>query len=227
MTPDAAREFAVIVAGVLCALLAQAWWQGREERGRERDHLRQILSDTRENERRLDAALALDTTAARNMARAIDALTSGAPPPPPEVFVGWVADAGSFSDFRPMTGSYRALLGTGDLRLVRNDSLRGKVVSYFASVDAESERLRQFRGAMSDGATGMARSLPFMRRVFLDGPTTRGVDMAQLRADPEAVALLFGLQASAANRISGLRSLQGETRAMRRALEAEPGVRSP
>ncbi|HEX8830342.1 MAG TPA: hypothetical protein VF705_04210, partial [Longimicrobium sp.] len=49
----ALREFGIIVAGVLCALGAQAWWEQHEERGREGDYLRQILADTRENERRL------------------------------------------------------------------------------------------------------------------------------------------------------------------------------
>lgn len=45
-------EFGIIVAGVLCALAAQAWWDGHQERGR--DYLRQVLAGTRENEDRLD-----------------------------------------------------------------------------------------------------------------------------------------------------------------------------
>jgi hypothetical protein len=57
----ALREFSIIVAGVLCALGAPAWWDGYQERGRERDYLRQLLADTRENEARLAAAMASDS----------------------------------------------------------------------------------------------------------------------------------------------------------------------
>ncbi len=65
----ALREFAIIVAGVLCALAAQSWWQAGEERRREQDYLRQLLADTRENERRPDAAIAVDSAAGSSVGR--------------------------------------------------------------------------------------------------------------------------------------------------------------
>lgn len=57
------REFVVIVAGVLAALAAQAWWTSHEDRARERDYLAQLLADTRENERRLETAIHEDEIA--------------------------------------------------------------------------------------------------------------------------------------------------------------------
>lgn len=220
----ALREFATIVAGVLCALAAQAWWQGHEERGRERDYLRQLLSDTRENERRLDDAVATDSAAAHFAARAMDALTGSAPPPPADSLVAWVGRSGRASNFQPLAGNYQALLGTGDLRLVRSDSLRARLAAYAAAVESEGERQAQFRGIVTSGAGPMARALPFMRRAFLGDVSAAGVDVARLRADPDAAAVLFTMQAASANKLAGLRQLRDETRGLRRALEAAPGV---
>lgn len=220
----ALREFATIVAGVLCALAAQAWWQGHEERGRERDYLRQLLSDTRENERRLDEAIATDSAAARSAARAIDALTGTAPPPPADSLVEWIGRSGRSSNFQPLAGNYQALLGTGDLRLVRSDSLRARLAAYAAAVESEGERQAQFREIVTNGAGPMARALPFMRRAFLGDVSSQGVDVVRLRADPDAAAVLFTMQAAGANKLAGLRQLRDETRDLRRALEAAPGV---
>ena len=56
------REFAVIAAGALAALAAQAWWQQSQDRDRERDYLRRLLADTRENALRIDQLIVDDST---------------------------------------------------------------------------------------------------------------------------------------------------------------------
>ncbi|HSU17420.1 hypothetical protein [Longimicrobium sp.] len=222
----ALREFAVIVAGVMCALVAQAWWQGREDRGRERDYLRQLLADTRENERRLDDAIRTDSIAAVVTGRAVDALTGPAGRlAAPDSMVAWVTGAGAASSYQPLDGNYRALVGTGDLRLVRNDSLRALLASYASSLESEGARQGQLRETITAQAGPMTLAFPFMRRVFLHDVSAAGVDVARLRADPRAVEVLFSLQAAASNRLSGLHGLRDQTRRLRRALEAEPAAR--
>jgi len=220
----ALREFAVIVASVLAALAAQAWWQSREERGREHDSLRQLLADTRENERRLDEAIRTDSVAASATGRALDALTS-ARPVSADSLVVWVEGAGSSSNFQPLDGNYRALVGTGDLRLVRNDSLRALLASYASSLESEGARQAQLRAAVMTQAGPLIHAFPFMRRVFLDGVSAAGVNLAALRADPGASDVLFAVQAAGSNRISGLTRLRRQTLELRRALEAEPAAR--
>jgi hypothetical protein len=220
----ALREFAVIVASVLAALAAQAWWQTREERGREHDSLRQLLTDTRENENRLDEAIRGDSVAAGAIGRALDALTS-AGPVSADSLVQWVKGAGWSSNFQPLDGNYRALVGTGDLRLVRNDSLRALLASYASSLESETARQGQLRAAVMAQAGPLIRAFPFMRRAFLGDVSAAGVDLAALRADPGAGEVLFTLQAAAANRLSGLEQLRNQTRHLRRALEAEPAAR--
>jgi hypothetical protein len=220
----AVREFAVILVSVLCALAAQAWWQGREDRGRERDYLRQLLADTRENERRLDDAIHNDSVTAEATGRAMDALTRSGPPAERDSVLAWITASGASSNFQPLDGNYRALVGTGDLRLVRNDSLRARLASYTSSLESEAARQGQLRQAMMGLAGPLISAFPFMRRVFLHDVSAAQVDMTALRADPRATEVLFALQAAAANRLSGLRSLRDETRRLRRALEAEPAA---
>ncbi|HEX8358868.1 MAG TPA: hypothetical protein VF613_02040 [Longimicrobium sp.] len=218
---NALREFGIIVAGVLCALGAQAWWEQHEERGRERDYLRQILADTRENESRLAEAIERDSAGVGAAARIMDALTRPEAPLPPDSMMRWMGQAGRSADFRPVAGNYRALLGTGELRLVRTDTLRALLASYASSVDAEADRQRQFRETMTGAAGPMARAMPFMRRAFVGGMRLDEAELRRIRGDPEVVGILFTMQAAISNRVSGLRSLRNETLRLRAALEAE------
>lgn len=222
----ALREFSIIMAGVLCALGAQAWWDRHQERGREHDYLRQLLADTRENEARLDAAIASDAASGSAAAHLVDALTRTDAPPSADTVVAWMSGAASASDFRAVAGNYRAIMGTGELRLVRNDTLRALLAAYSSSLDTEADRQRLFRETMTGLAVPMARGLPFMRRALLGDIRVEEVDVARMRREPEAAAVLFAVHAAYMNRISGMKTLRRDTRRLRSALEAEPSLRS-
>jgi hypothetical protein len=225
----ALREFVVIVAGVLAALGAQAWWEGREERGRERDYLAQLHADTRENERRLDDAIAVDSAAGRAAERLTAALYGPGPLPPADTVLRWIGDRTlASSDFQPLSGTYGALLATGDIRLIRTDSLRALLVAYDATLAHEQAMLRLFLEQVAGDPAAIARPMPFLRGMFFDpaGGPPPAVDLERLRRDPEAEAVLFAVQLSNSNRIVHLRTLRDETRRLRRALEAEPSLRN-
>ncbi|HEX5723935.1 MAG TPA: hypothetical protein VFX98_00640 [Longimicrobiaceae bacterium] len=225
----ALREFGVIVAGVLAALGAQAWWESSQEREREREYLRQLLSDTRENERRLDDAIALDSTTDWAVRRLAGGLYGPGPLPPPDTLLAWFGDRTfSSSGFQPLSGTYGALLAAGDLRLIRTDSLRARLVAYAARLEHEQAMLRFFLEQAFDEPAAVARPMPFLRRLVF-GPRVPGlaasIDFERMRRDPEVEALLFAVQIANLNRISHLRDLREETRRLRRALEAEPSLR--
>jgi hypothetical protein len=222
---SAVREFVVIVAGVLVALGAQSWWENRQERQREQEYLQQLLADTRENERRLNEAIAQDSISGQAITRVLRALQAPDALPPTDSLVRWILRAGRASDFQPLTGTSGAMMMTGDLRLVRNDSLRSRLVAYSAVLENESARQQQLREATLAMIAPMARVLPFIRGVFLGEVHATDVEIEQLRRDPDAAALLFAIQAGTVNRLAGLERARAETTRMRRALEAEPALR--
>lgn len=218
------REFAVIVAGVLVALGAQAWWEGRQERRFEGDYLEQLLADTRENQTRLHAAIRLDSVSAWATGKAVAALDSDDASIPPDSVLNWIRNAGAASDFKPLTGTYQALVGTGDLRLLRTDSLRILVARHAATLESEALRLHQLRGQLLSTIGPFVHAVPFMRRAFSGGLSAADVDVAALQQNPAAAVQLFTLQASAMNRLSGLRGLLAETEQLERVLLAEPAL---
>jgi len=221
------REFTIIVAGVLVALAAQAWWETRQERARERDYLRQLLADTRENERRLEAAIAEDSATGLAIGQLADALTGARPLPPSDSMRRWTVRVGASAEFQPVGGTYQALLGTGDLRLIRTDSLRARLVAYGSRLETDHEMLLVMLQLGLANIDMLPRKFPFMRRLFLDGPGAAGApafDFAPLRGDPDVTSLLFRLQAANVNRLNRLRRILDDTRRVRHALEAERGL---
>ena len=220
----ALREFAVILAGVLAALLAQAWWQQREEQRRELDYLRQLLADTRENEVRLDRVIAQDSASGVAAGHAMAALVGAVPPPPADTMDAWTSGAVSSADFRPLLGTFRALIGSGDLRLVHNDTLRAALTDYLARLDAETARQRDIRLAVLQQLGPFARAYPRAYGAFLPRGSVPPPDLRRLRGDRGALSSLFVFQAANVNRLYGLRALRASTIAVQRVLEAEPGV---
>lgn len=220
-----AREVAVIAAGALAALGGQAWWQDRQDRERERDYLRHLLADARENLRRIDRVVAADS-ASEQTTRRVAAFLYDGDRPPPDTLAAWFVDGGVFSSsaFQPLTGTYATLLATGDLRLVRDEALRGELVAYAARVESERAGGGFTLEALGD-AGRIVRTFPFMRRlVFMDAAQVRAearrFPFARLRHDPDATPFLFALEVARANRMNHLRTLRRDTQRLRERLEA-------
>lgn len=218
------REFAIIAASVLVALAGQAWWQAREERTRELQYLRQLLADTRENERRLTETITYDSLAVEANVKVQAVLARARPTPSADSVLDWMRRAGSTTDFNPVSGTYRALIGTGDLRLVSNDSLRSRLTQYAARLESEGENQRDLRMIMIEQSDRIGRALPFVRRLSVRRPTAADVQLERWRTDPEVETLMYVFHTALLNRIDGLRQLRGGTRALVKALEAEPGA---
>ncbi|GJG85130.1 hypothetical protein tb265_03110 [Gemmatimonadetes bacterium T265] len=124
---------------------------------------------------------------------------------------------------------------TGDLRLIRDEALRGDLVSYAARVDGVVVGNR-FYAQQAFGDVGrLVRAFPFMRGVFAGDEArvrdeARRFQFARLRGDADAMATLFSIQAANSNRLHQMRELRRATQRLRRALEAqhagaEPGAR--
>lgn len=125
------RELLVTFVGVLLALVVSAWWTGRQDRARERAYMRQITADIDRSlaTSNLPAAIAAESKAARANVALLRAFRAPAPPPADSI-ARWLYDAEDYKAFTPFTGTARAMLSTGDINLIHNDSVRAIIVAW-------------------------------------------------------------------------------------------------
>ncbi len=219
------RESAVILLSVSAALAGQAWWERREDRQRELGYLDELLADTRANEAMLDGALARDATYSQAGRKLMGLLLGSRPMPRGDTVLLWVSQSGSSSDYKPVTGTLRSLMGTGDLRLIHNDSLRALIAQYDGTLQADGQDIRSLVDLQIQQVVPLARAAPFLQGA-LSGPVHASpADLEALRRNGEYRAILMALQTANSNRLIALREIRRETRRLRHALEVEPGVR--
>ena len=219
----AAREFVTIVAGVLCALAAQAWWQGREDGSREREYLRQLLSDTEVNQNRLEGAIRGDSIGGQSLTRIGEALFSDDPLPPSATLTEWISDGTWLrnSEFQPLTGTYTALISSGDLRVIRTDSLRALLVGYSAHLVQAESQLRFYLEQSGRSPNQLAVAFPFLPGLAFDAGSFSAPDYGALRRSIDAQGWFFALWVANANRLVRLRRLQEDTDRLHAALLLE------
>ena len=122
-------EVAVVVLGVVIGFQVTAWGQARGDRAKERSYLVQLVGDLRETEQtmaRYDSLVQAPTRAEASLRRAFYL----AERPSHDSLFMWHARSSGFNSVRPVLGTAEALVATGDLGLIRSDSLRAGITSY-------------------------------------------------------------------------------------------------
>lgn len=123
-------EIVIVVAGVLIALAINAWWGARQDRTRERAYLHQLVGDLRETEHLVADADSImragPNVALTNLLRS----WGQADRPPRDSVLTWMYALSTLRTPRPVLGTAEALVTTGDLTLLRDDSLRSAVTAY-------------------------------------------------------------------------------------------------
>jgi len=122
-------ELAIVVLGVVIGFQVTAWGQARADRAAEQTYLHQLAADLAETERRVLAVDSLNRAGGDALVKFIRAFAADSPPPTDSLLKwGWETD---YIDIvTPVLGTGEALLSTGDIRLVRDDSLRSAIVAY-------------------------------------------------------------------------------------------------
>jgi hypothetical protein len=144
-----------VVVGILVALALNAWWAQRQDADRERAYLRQLDADLAETESSIagyDRFLRPVDSTASLLVRAYRMPT----PPPGDSLAAWLLVGSRFGVPRPVLGTVEALVATGDLGLVQDDTLRTEIVAYLeynrallSSQDAVGEVWRQAFGRVN------------------------------------------------------------------------------
>jgi hypothetical protein len=125
-------EFVVVVAGVLTALAVSGWAEDRRDRGREQAYLQQLRTDLAASETGMQEGVDFHRQRAEAAARVLHRFWQTAPSVDAELVRDISLPRGS-QRFRPILGTAEALIATGDLNLVRADTLRAAILAHLES----------------------------------------------------------------------------------------------
>jgi hypothetical protein len=129
-----AIEGLVIVVSILMAFGIEAWWASAQDREREVAYLEQLESDlegTLRNNARFSALAEVSEAATAKLFRSY----YEASPLDPDSLEAWWSELGGWV-VQPRLGTVQALVATGDLELIRDDSLRVAISSYLTTMIA-------------------------------------------------------------------------------------------
>ena len=155
-----AAEFLVVVTGVLVALALQSWWEQREHARRERIYLRHLSADlqrTREIIQRANVTLGGSDSAGSRLVRAYH--TEGFTER--DSLYAWFFRAATYQTPTPITATADALVSTGDLRLLSNDTLRSAVSDYLNGTNRIQREQDRFVTMMTEAVQQVSPYLNF------------------------------------------------------------------
>ena len=175
-------EIVVVVAGVLIALALNAWWGARQDAAREQEYLRQLAEDLQETETEVERIERRWTRQAASAGKLLRPYRSSSRPPADSV-LRWMGNLVFVQRPTYITGTATALVETGDLNLIRNDSLRTAITRYLGRIDrqvgydvSDYERIR-------DHLTALSRRVDMVEASLTTYPP--GLSDSLARADPE------------------------------------------
>ena len=155
-----ALEVAIVVLGVIIGFQVTAWGQARADAAKEQGYLGQVAADLAETERTMAEA----DDGARNIERAIYLLERAfytPERPPRDSLLVWVGNAAFGAPRRPVLGTVEALVATGDLALIRNDSLRSALTEYLERARAEIDTQARFEQTRASAEERLRRHVDF------------------------------------------------------------------
>jgi hypothetical protein len=209
-------ELTVIVAGVLIALAVDSWWERRQERNQAREYLEQLLVDVRATEGRLRATIETETHRLEEVNSVIGGALQGPWPQADSLELPT-----GYDYFEPLMGTLTALIQSGDLRLVRNDSIRFELIAFSALIH-ETETILRHTETTERVLAGRARhSQTATRREANGGRGWGQVDVAGALNDPEIISALQIQAVASQVRLFNLGRLQEPTSRIIRLLRAE------
>lgn len=128
-----AGEVAIVTVGILIAFALDAWWDSRAQAREEQIHLRALVSDMQQNVTALKALLETEEkimAGSRELLERARAEPVRADAPLQELF-NQVFNSGRYD---PVMGAYEALVNSGGLTLIRDETVRAALAGFAAKV---------------------------------------------------------------------------------------------
>jgi hypothetical protein len=236
-------EICIVVLGVVIGFQVTAWGQDRAHRAQEQIYLHQLAADLRETERLATDADSVMAPREREASLILRAFYT-AERPQPDSLHKWLAEYGMIRHARPVVGTAEALVATGDLSLVRDDSLRSAITGYLEDAREEATNQAYYSGIWHDILFRLARlvdsipywtdtfrpearestgSLPRHETPFFEGErrTPFPFDAEQFLSDRDALHAVFVLNVVTANLRRSRDRMRTEAAALRERVEAE------
>jgi hypothetical protein len=159
-------EICIVVLGVVIGFQVTAWGQARADRSQEQVYLRQLAADLRATEEGIARA---DSGAIRTDRAGAQLLRAFCLPerPPRDSILAWFSGTWQVASVRPTLGTAEALIATGDLRRLRNDSLHTAVTTYLddnrRQIQNYGNSAQRWSAALGivEGWTDMAEALAY------------------------------------------------------------------
>jgi hypothetical protein len=127
-------EIAIVTAGILIAFALDAWWDNRATAEREQIHLRALVSDFEKNVASLQTLIKIEDDVMSG-SRALLELARAAQPVEKKSLVELMNRVFNSSRYEPVMGAYEALVNSGGLMLIRDESLRAALAEFSARVE--------------------------------------------------------------------------------------------
>jgi hypothetical protein len=147
-------EVLIVIVGVVIGFQVTSWGQDRADRAQEQTYLRQLVEDLEQTEQTYKDMEPDWIQRDASIAALVRSFRSASTPPVDSVLV-WAGRVVVFHRPTIVTGTADALVATGDLNLIRDDSLRSSITSYLNVV----EQQRDHMGHMQEEATPYIRTL--------------------------------------------------------------------
>jgi hypothetical protein len=129
-------EIAIVTAGILIAFALDAWWDNRATAEREQIHLRALASDFEQNVELLRVMIRTEDEIMSG-SRALLELGPATEPVEEKALVEMMSRVFNSNRYEPVMGAYEALVNSGGLMLIRDESLRAALAGFAARVDGK------------------------------------------------------------------------------------------
>lgn len=143
-------EIVLVVIGILIALQINNWNESRKERKREEMYLQALQIDLKESQVELERVINKTGRIMAASARLLEYSKDTAILPPPAVFDSLVMETFGYTIAMTNEGTINDISGSGDLKVIRNDSLRRMIASWDAGFKMIRERERLLKSAFQE-----------------------------------------------------------------------------
>lgn len=133
-------EIILVVIGILIALQINNWNEYQKERNREKLYLQSLKFDLEESKAELNRVITKTDTIIMATLELLRPSIDTVPMPPPAVFDSLVIRTYGYTIAMTNEGTINDINGSGDLKVIRNDSLRRMIASWEAGFKMIRER---------------------------------------------------------------------------------------